>query len=100
MFPKKERLARTVAPNGRRFSSKNFTIILPTDSVGYAIVIPKKVARLSVTRHGIKRRVSSALRTIKLPPALIIFPRLPVSSVSYQDMKIELATLLSKTYNQ
>ncbi len=66
---------------------------------GYAVVIPKKVARLSVTRHRIKRRIFNALRTIPLPPALIIFPRASASSVSYQDIHTEIAQLLSQIHS-
>jgi ribonuclease P protein component len=66
---------------------------------GYAVVIPKKVARLSVTRHRLKRQVLEALRGIPLPSALILFPRPSASSVSYEDMKAELAHLLSTIKN-
>jgi len=69
---------------------------VPPQGRGYAVVVPKKVARLSVTRHKIKRRVSSALRTLPLPSSLIIFPRAPVADLPYQDLRAELAGLLSK----
>ena len=66
------------------------------EAQGYAVVVPKKVARLSVTRHRIKRRVLAALRTLSLPPALIVFPRASASSVSYKNIQAELASLLPK----
>ncbi|OGG76612.1 hypothetical protein A2950_02390 [Candidatus Kaiserbacteria bacterium RIFCSPLOWO2_01_FULL_55_19] len=81
--------------NGRRLSSPNFSAVVSTEARGYAVVVPKKVARLSVTRHRIKRRVLSALRTLSLPPALIIFPKASASSVSYEDTQAELKRLLS-----
>lgn len=37
-----------------------------------------------------------ALRALPLPPALIIFPKASADSVSYQDIQVELAALLSK----
>ena len=111
MFPRKKRFPRTLFPSalktGRRFSSQHLTIIIPEAAVlpvgtqGYAVIVPKKIAHLSVERHKIKRRVLEALRTLPLvgqplPPALIIFPKSSVSSVSYKDTQIELASLLSK----
>jgi len=69
--------------------------IISKDARGYAVVIPKKVARLSVTRHAIKRRVLAALRKLSLPSSLILFPKASVSSVSYQDIYTEIKNLLS-----
>jgi len=98
VFPRKKRLSRallsSVLKNGRRLSSPHFNIVISEDAQGYAVIVPNKVARLSVTRHRIKRRVLAALRTISLPSALIVFPRLSASSVSYQDIKTELANLI------
>jgi len=62
---------------------------------GYAVVIPKKVAHLAVTRNHLKRRVLAALRTISLPPALLLFPKASADSVSYEDIKTEIKDLLS-----
>lgn len=80
-------------------SSEHLSIVIPAEGRGYAVVVSKKVARLSVTRHRIKRRVLAALRTLELPYALIVFPRASASSVSYQDIQTELATLLSKNHH-
>lgn len=99
MFPRSQRLSReafpTVIKAGRRLSSPHFTAVLSNEVRGYAVVVSKKVARLSVTRHRIKRRVLAALRTFPLPSSLIIFPKASVSSVSYQDIQAELKKLLS-----
>lgn len=61
---------------------------------GYAVIIPKKVARLSVTRHRIKRRVLAALRSLPLPSAAIIFPKAAVKDMGYDDIQSELKKLL------
>jgi ribonuclease P protein component len=99
VFPRKKRFPRALLPlaikTGRRRASEHFTAVFPPNSAGYAIIVSKKVARLSVTRHRIKRRVSAVLRTISLPPALLLFPQSSVSSVSYQDIKKELTNLIS-----
>jgi len=100
VISRKKQLIRAIFPTilseGRRFSSPNLTIVVSKGAQGYAVIVPKKVARLSVTRHKIKRRVFEALRTISFPGALIVFPRSSVSSVSYQDIEAELAGLLLK----
>ena len=80
---------------GQRLSSPHFSAVVSTEARGYAVVVSKKVARLSVTRHRIKRRVLAALRTLTLPPALIIFPKASAHSVSYEDTQAELKRLLS-----
>jgi ribonuclease P protein component len=81
---------------GRRFSSAHFTAIIPKEAKGYAVVVSKKVARLSVARHRIKRRTLEALRATPLPESLILFPKSSVLDMSYQQTRIELAELLSK----
>lgn len=77
-------------------SSEHLSVVIPAEGRGYAVIVPKKIARLSVMRHRIKRRILAALRTLELPHALIVFPKASVSSVSYQDIQTELAALLSK----
>ena len=107
MFPKRKRLIRslfaTVLANGKRFSSPNFSVVISEGKQGilagkhgYAVIVSKKTAQLSVTRHRIKRRVLAALRKCSLPPILIIFPRQSANSVNYRDMEAELVGLLSK----
>lgn len=63
-------------------------------------MVSKKIARLAVTRHRIKRRVLGVLRKLSLPPALIVFPRPSVDSVDYQDIETELSTLLSSIHTK
>lgn len=100
VFPRQKRFPRTFFPealrNSRRFSSSHFAVLIPERGEGYAVVVPKKVARLSVTRHRIKRQISEILRTIPLPTALIVFSRSPLDDVHYEDMKKELTDLLSR----
>lgn len=103
MFPRRERLPRAAFPTtlqrGRRLSSPNLSIVISQETKGYAVVVSKKVARLSVTRHRIKRRILAALQDISLPTALIVFPRATAGSVSYQDIKKEIINLLSKKHS-
>jgi ribonuclease P protein component len=98
VFSRKKRFPRALFPSaiktGRRFSSTNISILIPKEGKGYAVVVPKKIVRLSVKRHAIKRRILAALRAIHLPPAIIVFPKSSASSVSYQDIKTELTNLI------
>lgn len=80
---------------GSRVSSAHFSVVLPKDAKGYAVVVSKKVARLSITRHRIKRRVREALKTLNLPPSLIVFPTSAAAKMEYEDMRSELSRLLS-----
>jgi ribonuclease P protein component len=79
----------------RRISSTHFAAVIPKDGEGYAVVVPKKIARLSVTRHSIKRKILSALRTLNLPPALIVFSRSSLHGVHYSEIEKELSNLIS-----
>jgi ribonuclease P protein component len=103
VLPRKARLPRvqfpTVLKSGRRLASAHFLVVVGKESTGYAVVLSKKTAKLSVTRHRLKRRVLAILRTLPLPPSLIIFPKSSADSVSYKDMKAEIGHLLSSNKN-
>jgi ribonuclease P protein component len=64
--------------------------------MGYAVVVSKKIARLSVTRHRIKRRVLAALSGLSLPRSLVILPKASAGELSPMQMRTELSSLLSK----
>ncbi|MHB8660974.1 MAG: ribonuclease P protein component [Minisyncoccota bacterium] len=102
MFSRRERLPRADFPlalkAGQRLSSAHFTAILPPKSTGYAVIVSKKAARLSVTRHRIKRQVLHALRTLTPPKSLILFPKPSALHLDYQHIKEDLAVLLSKIH--
>jgi len=108
VFQRTERISRKEFPStlasGRRASTPHFTLVVPEGVSGYAVVVSKKVARLSVHRHKIKRRVLAALRALTtegspLPKALIVFPKGPVASMTYKGVKEEIVVLLSKFRN-
>jgi ribonuclease P protein component len=101
VFSRKERLSRTdfeiALKAKRRGSSAHFLVLFPEKVEGYAVVIPKKVVRLSSARHRLKRQVLEALRAASpLPPALVVFPRSSAVGVHYEEMKSELAALISR----
>lgn len=77
-------------------SSVNFSATVSNKINGYSVVLSKKAAPLSVTRHKIKRRVINALKELSLPRAMVVYPRSAASKMTYQDIKTELKELLSK----
>lgn len=99
MFPRKDRLPRSsfqeALKTGHRLSSPHFLLLSPTGVRGYAVVIPKKVVRLSSERHRLKRQILEALRTLPLPLALVVFPRSSLRGVRYNDILEELRGLIS-----
>jgi ribonuclease P protein component len=100
MLTRRDRLSRSDFPaalkGGRRVSSAHFTAVVSVQSKGSAVVVPKKVARLSVTRHRIKRRVLAVLRTLPRPRSIILFPNAKVATMPYEELGAEIALLLSK----
>lgn len=100
VFPRRARLSRAAFPaalaRGRRLASPHFSAVVPREGWGYAVVVPKKVAKSSVTRHRIKRRVLGALRVLAAPPALILYPRLSVARMPLAELRAELSALLSQ----
>lgn len=78
-------------------SSANFSAIITKNTVGYAVIVSKKVARLSVTRHRIKRRVLEALRRLPspTPASVILYPRASVLDIEYDKLQSELIKILS-----
>ncbi len=100
MFPHKKRLSREDFPhalhNGKRVSSTHLTAVLPEKALGYAVVVSKKTAHLSVTRHRIKRKVLAALRSLpSLPPSVIIFPKPSILHLDVSHIQSELIDLIT-----
>ena len=67
------------------------------NTTGYAVIASKKIAKLSITRHRIKRRVLETLRRlpIRIPTSVILYPRASVLDITYDELKQELIKLLS-----
>lgn len=102
VFSQQKRLKKEEFPaalkSGKRFSFAHFNVFVPTTARGYAVVVPKKVSLLSSRRHRIKRRVLGALRTLSavpLLPSFILYPRASVLKMRYDELRAELAELLS-----
>ena len=77
--------------------SEHFSLSIPREGSGYAVVVPKKLEKRAVGRHLLKRRVLSALKSYEsLPSALVIFPKQEAFSLTYRQIKEELDTLLTR----
>ncbi|MBU6214327.1 ribonuclease P protein component [Patescibacteria group bacterium] len=105
MFPRRKRISRTLFPsalrNGRRISSEYFTAVIPEKTSGYAVVVPKKIARLSVARHRMKRQVIGALQSFPLlPKSLIIFPKPSAFRLDSLHLRSDLAALLGRAMSK
>ncbi len=104
---------------GKRLFSKNVTVTiltLPKVNTGlpihiktdrhdkysgkYSVIIPKKVAKLSVTRHLIKRRTLEALKVVlldqKIDQSIILFPSKMVATLPYTELGSELKEMFLK----
>ena len=99
MLPRSLRLSRREFPDTRglkRASSDHFSISYgESPKGGAAVVISKKVARLAVSRHLLKRRIMSVIRPYmheKL--ALVVHTRPGAASIPFPELKDELNSLL------
>ncbi len=97
------RLSRAhFAPIGpeKRAASTHFSISIreTKEKGGCAVVVSKKVAKLSVSRHLLKRRVLSILRPYCLSSkAVIVYARPGAGDLDFPALSLELAELLART---
>jgi len=68
----------------------HFYLSVAHETKGYAVVVSKQVARLSVTRHRLKRQISAVMRAHKLPSGLIVFARSGAPTLSFAQIREEL----------
>lgn len=102
MLPRRLRLSRRSFPDtrrGRRNSSAHFTIVaVPSPSSAGAVVVSKKIARRSVDRHLLKRRMLMVLRAHLSPThSLVLYARSGAPLLSFTALKEELSSLLQST---
>lgn len=99
------RLSRAhFAPTGpeKRVASPHFSLSVRDSEVGgCAIVIGKKVAKLSVSRHLLKRRMFSVVAPYCLKSRiLIVYTRPGANTLDYPAIEKELGDLLAKALPQ
>ena len=102
MIPRMMRLSRAhFAPTGpeKRLVSSHFSLSLRLNQTegGCAVVVSKKVARLSVSRHLLKRRVLSIIRPwCTKDRALVLYARPGSQALPFSVLKEELEELLAR----
>lgn len=100
MLPRSKRLSREgfdLLTRARRVTSEHFSISYtePNKIGGFGIVVSKKIAPLSVTRHLLKRQIRSILATYNHKGrAVVVFARKGAPGLSFDESKDELSRLL------
>lgn len=99
MLPKRLRLSRRQFPDTRglkRASSLHFSVSYgESPEGGVAVIISKKVARLAVSRHLLKRRVLSILRPYAIENrVLVVHARADAANIPFSELKDELISLI------
>ncbi len=84
-----------------RASSAHFSIVaVPAREGGAAAVVSKKVARRSVDRHLLKRRMLAVLRPYLTPGrSIIAYARAGSLGLPYGVLKAELESLLNRPHH-
>lgn len=106
-LPKRNRLSLRTSKDlfldNRRYYSTHFSIAKSAqtkeNSAQFAIVVSKKVARLSHDRHKIRRLTSSVIYDLvnKFPFGYyLVFPKNTVLTVPFTDLIADLSTITTK----
>lgn len=105
MLPRRSRLSRPGFP-GRIGASRargahflvSLTKTLPKEG-GAAAIVSKKVARLSVSRHRLKRRMLAVMRPfVRADRALVVTALVGSAGLSFSTLKEELHGLLERVF--
>jgi ribonuclease P protein component len=81
----------------KRATTPHFSIVLSNSGVGSAVVVSKKVAKSSVQRHLIKRRVREILAPWCSDSfGIIAYARAGSAALPYSEMVSELTPLLRR----
>lgn len=99
MLPRRLRLSREdfEAHGLRRVASPHFSLSYGPASKtgGVAVVVSKKVAKLAVMRHLLKRRILSVLRPYADPAqVLIVHTRPGATTLPFPELESELISLV------
>lgn len=83
---------------GQRVVGRHISLTLGAPGTkGAAVVVSKKVARFSVTRHLLKRRVLSVLTPLSKERAIIAYARPGCAALAFPLLKEEIESLLRPT---
>lgn len=101
MLPRAKRLSRAdfgTTLQGKRAVSAHFSVTAaPSPEARAAAVVSKKVAKRSVDRHLLKRRILGAIAPHLHPGrSVIVYARAGSLALPYRALKDELSELLTK----
>ncbi len=83
--------------SAKRVNTTHFSVTTSPAGVGCAVVVSKKVAKSSVQRHLLKRRVREAVAPFcDASSALIVYARAGAASLPYSEIVAELSSLLQQ----
>jgi ribonuclease P protein component len=83
--------------SAKRGSTPHFSVICSPQGAGSAVVVSKKVAKSSVQRHLIKRRVREVLAPWCADSCgIIVYARAGASALPYTEIQSELSQLLQR----
>ncbi|MBU2103398.1 ribonuclease P protein component [Patescibacteria group bacterium] len=100
------RLSRAhFAPSGpeKRLASPHFSLSVRESSSqgGCAAVVSKKVAKLAVSRHRLKRRILVSARPwCSSSCAVVVYARPGAAELSFEELHAELSSLLTRALGQ
>ena len=100
MIPRSLRLSRAGfarAGSLMRAHSAHFSVSYGSSPAlaGGAVVVPKKVARKSIDRHLLKRRIRAVMRRyLSRNRTLIVYAKAGSSSLSFPELENELSALI------
>lgn len=106
MLPRRHRLPRrafTSLRHAKRAETAHFSVLLLPSGAegGCAAIVSKKVARLSVKRHLLKRRILSVMRPWCLTHlGIVVHARVGSDKLAFSEVKEELTTLLGRLLPQ
>ncbi len=79
----------------KRLTSPHFSILISRAGIGTAVVVSKKVAKKSVDRHRLKRRIREAVAPLtSKTEAIIVYAQTGSAALSYSGIVTELTSLL------
>lgn len=105
MLPSKDRLSfrevEEVFRNGHRKTSPLFSFIsiVPAHRTAFAVSVSKKVAPNAVDRNKIRRRIYSALRTVKdrvVKAQIVFLPKKETINIPFGVLKKEITNSLAR----
>jgi ribonuclease P protein component len=100
MFSRRQRLSRAAFSKAgaaeKQVNTTHFSLTASPNTSGYGVVVSKQVARLSVTRHRLKRQISAALRKLSLPRSLVVYARTGAPLLTYNQIQQELEAGLKR----